>query len=91
MLARKFADAAHDKEEASEISIGGSTEDLVIKADKPEEPKKKEDERILIKDNVAGTTTSEPEKISAKSKLDGPKVVGKIDLEKKKAPVVEKI
>lgn len=90
MLARKFADAAHDKEEASEISIGGSTEDLVIKADKPEEPKKKEDERILIKDNVAGTTTSEPEKISAKSKLDGPKVVGKIDLEKKKAPVVEK-
>ncbi len=82
MLARKFADAAHDKEEASELTIGGNVEDLVIKADKPDEPKKKDDERILIKDNVA--PAPEPEKISAKSKLDGPKVVGKIDLDKKK-------
>jgi translation initiation factor IF-2 len=82
MLARKFANAAHDKEEASELTIGGGTEDFVIKADKPEEPKAKEDERILIKDNVA-PTASEPEKISAKSKLEGPKVVGKIELDKK--------
>ena len=87
MLARKFADAAHDKEEASELTIGGNVEDLVIKADKPEEPKKKEDERILIKDNVA--PTSEPEKISVKPKLEGPKVVGKIDLEKKPKPKEE--
>ncbi len=83
MLARKFADAAHDKEEASELTIGGGTEDFVIKAEKSEDqPKKTEDERILIKDNVA--PAAEPEKISAKSKLDGPKVVGKIDLDKKK-------
>jgi len=82
MLARKFADAAHDKEEAAELTIGGGVEDLVIKADKPEAPKKTEDERILIKDNVA--PTAEPEKISAKAKLEGPKVVGKIDLGKKK-------
>ena len=82
MLARKFADAAHDKEEASELTIGGGSEDFVIKAEKSDEPKKTEDERILIKDNVA--PAAEPEKISAKSKLEGPKVVGKIDLEKKK-------
>lgn len=84
MLAQKFADAAHDKEEASELTIGGSTEDLVIKAETPEVPKKKEDERILIKDNVAPTTAPEPEKISAKAKLDGPTVVGRIDLGQKK-------
>ena len=85
MLARKFADAAHDKEEASELPTGRSTEDFVIKADTPEESKKKEDERILIKDNVAPTQASpEPEKISVKAKLEGPKVVGKIDLQKKK-------
>ena len=89
MLARKFADAANDKEEASELTIGGSTEDLVIKAEKPEEVKKKEDERILIKDNVA--PTPEPEKITAKAKLDGPKVVGKIDLDQKKKVEPEKV
>ena len=86
MLARKFADSAHDKEEASELTIGGKTDDMVIKADqKPDE--KKDDERILIKDNV-GTTEAEPEKISAKKVLDGPKVLGKIDLDKK--PEVKK-
>ncbi len=88
MLARKFADAAHDKEEASELTIGGGTEDFVIKADKPEDKKKTEDERILIKDNVAPVV--EPEKISAKSKLEGPKVVGKIDLDKKKKEEAKK-
>ncbi len=87
MLARKFADSAHDKEEASELTIGGKTDDLVIKADKkPDE--KKDDERILIKDNVS-TTEPEPEKISAKKVLDGPKVLGKIDLDKKPEPKPE--
>lgn len=83
MLAHKFADAANDKEEASELTIGGSTEDLIIKAEAAEESKKAEDERILIKDNVA-PSVPEPEKISARAKLDGPKVVGRIDLDKKK-------
>ncbi|MEP0984492.1 translation initiation factor IF-2 [Ekhidna sp.] len=82
MLAREFADSAHDKEEASELTIGGKTDNLVINADKTPVQDKSEDERILIKDNVA--SDSQPEKISAKTKLDGPKVVGKIDLNKKK-------
>ncbi|MEM6736765.1 MAG: translation initiation factor IF-2 [Bacteroidota bacterium] len=82
MLARKFAESAHDKEEASELTIGGKTDDMVIKVDKKTD-EKIDDERILIKDNV-GSTEPEPQKISAKKKLDGPKVIGKIDLEKKK-------
>ncbi|WP_462254178.1 translation initiation factor IF-2 [Ekhidna sp.] len=82
MLAREFADSAHDKEEASELTIGGKTDNLVINAEKVSAEEKKEDERILIKDNVGAE--AEPEKISARTKLDGPKVVGKIDLDKKK-------
>lgn len=87
MLAREFADSAHDKEEASELTIGGKTDNLVINAEKVSAEEKKEDERILIKDNV--TAESEPEKISARTKLDGPKVVGKIDLDKKKKEEAE--
>ncbi len=82
MLAREFADSAHDKEEASELTIGGKTDNLVINAEKVSAEENKEDERILIKDNVSAE--AEPEKISARTKLDGPKVVGKIDLDKKK-------
>lgn len=82
MLARAFADSAHDKEEASELTIGGKTDNMVINADKVAAEEKGEDDRILIKDNVG--SEPEPEKISARTKLDGPKVVGKIDLEKKK-------
>lgn len=80
MLEERFANAFHDKEEASEVDLG-KTKDVVIK-ERPEKHKKQEDKRILIKDNVAVTT---PEKISARTKrLDGPKVVGKIDLYKDK-------
>lgn len=82
MLAREFADSAHDKEEASELTIGGKTDNMVINAEKVSAEDKNEDDRILIKDNVSGD--KEPEKISARTKLDGPKVVGKIDLDKKK-------
>lgn len=82
MLAREFADSAHDKEEASELTIGGKTDNMVINAEKVSDEEKNEDDRILIKDNVA--SDPEPEKISARAKLDGPKVVGKIDLDSKK-------
>lgn len=82
MLAREFAGSAHDKEEASELTIGGKTDNMFINAEKPAVEEKKEEERILIKDNVV--PEPEPEKISAKTKLDGPKVVGKIDLDSKK-------
>ncbi|MEQ9466031.1 MAG: translation initiation factor IF-2 [Ekhidna sp.] len=83
MLAREFADSAHDKEEASELTIGGKTDNMVINVDKISDEDKNDDDRILIKDNVA--SDPEPEKISARTRLDGPKVIGKIDLDKKKA------
>ena len=60
MLARAFADSAHDKEEASELTIGGKTDNMVINADKVSADEKSEDERILIKDNVGAEP--EPEK-----------------------------
>lgn len=83
ILSRQFADSAHDKEEASELTIGGKQDDLVIKAEKESEEDKGEDDQILIKDNLVSKGV-EPEKISARKKLDGPKVLGKIDLDKKK-------
>ncbi|MDE0472491.1 MAG: translation initiation factor IF-2 [Ekhidna sp.] len=83
MLARNFANSAHDKEEASELTIGGNIDDLIIKADNPTVKEKSEDERILIKDNVGGTDAT-PEKISAKTRIEAPKVVGKIELNEKK-------
>ena len=82
MLARAFADSAHDKEEASELTIGGKTDNMVINAERVSAEEKKEEERILIKDNVG--SEAQPEKISAKAKLEGPKVIGKIDLDKGK-------
>ncbi|MEM6642529.1 MAG: translation initiation factor IF-2 [Bacteroidota bacterium] len=84
MLARKFAESAHDKEEASELTIGGQTDDFVINANQ-KAPDRKDDERILIKDNV-GTVDPEPQKITTRHKLNGPKVVGKIDLDAKSKP-----
>lgn len=81
LLSREFADSAHDKEEASGLTIGTKPEDVVIK--KTGDNKKEPEERILIKDNVEHEEKKEPEKVSAKTKLEGPKVVGKIDLDAK--------
>lgn len=83
LLSREFADSAHDKEEASELIIGTKSEDVIIKTGG--EVKKEYEERILIKDNIEHeelrVVKPEVEKVSAKRKLDGPKVVGKIDLD----------
>ena len=104
MLSKEFADSAHDKEEASELIIGSvHADNLVIRANKPDSPStRKDDEEILIKDNVSHAPEStEPkqeesssEGLLSKPKLEGPKVVGKIDLEaqgkkKKEEPVKE--
>lgn len=102
LLAREFADSAHDKEEASGLTIGTKHADnLVIKATSSPASKKEDEEEILIKGYGQGTE-EEPEKekpapepVAKKqpeeevSKVEGPKlqgfkVVGKIDLDKKK-------
>ena len=101
LLSKEFADSALDKEEASSLSIGTKhTEDVVIDAESDNIPPRGEsDEEILIKDNQleqkeeisfssepsTAETTSEDEAISEKPKLKGIKVVGKIDLDKKKS------
>jgi len=95
LLSREFADSAHDKEEASELVIGTKPEDVVIKTGG--EAKKEFEEPILIKDNIEHEEPKIPvpevEKVSAKRKLEGPKVIGKIDLDahKKKASVEEEV
>jgi translation initiation factor IF-2 len=92
LLAREFADSALEKEEAHGLNIGVKPEDTVIRASSVQ-PRKEEEERILIKDNVEHETKKpEVEKIVAKAKLDGPKVIGKIDLNPvKKAPEPPKV
>lgn len=99
LLAREFADSAHDKEEASGLTIGTKHADnLVIKASSSPASKKEDEEEILIKGYGQGTeeaeketpeppAKTEPEEEVAKvegPKLQGFKVVGKIDLDKKK-------
>ncbi|SMD36086.1 translation initiation factor IF-2 [Reichenbachiella faecimaris] len=104
ILAKEYADSAHEKEEASSLSIGSKSGDnVVITAEAtpaPEEPVKEEE--ILITDNtatdapVAEEKPEETEKADESSvgspKLQGIKVVGKIDLgdnKKKEEPKKE--
>lgn len=96
ILAKEYADSAHEKEEASSLSIGSKSGDnVVITAEptpEPEEPVKEEE--ILITDNTATDApaaeekSEETEKAEESSvgghKLQGIKVVGKIDLGDKK-------
>ncbi len=95
VLSKEFADSAMDKEEASGLTIGATHGDnLVIKATSSEEAENSvEEEEILIKDNVAPIEVKEEapppetsEDLLSSPKLEGPKVVGKIDLDAKKAP-----
>ena len=85
LLSREFASSALDKEEASGLTIGSSHNDnMVIKSGEAEKPRAKEDEvEILIKDNNASAPeppkSSEP--LTSRTVLEGPKVVGKIDLD----------
>ena len=96
MLSKEFAASASEKLEASHLSIGTKhVENVSIKSE-PEVHRKKSDEEesVLIKNlgskeikQVPAAVKEEPkpEKIeSDKPKLEGIKVLGKIELEKKK-------
>jgi translation initiation factor IF-2 len=89
LLSREFADSAHDKEEASGLTIGTKPEDVIIKT--PGDARRDDEARILIKDNVQhAEPKKEVERVTAKTVLEGPKVIGKIDLDAaKKKPVAE--
>ncbi|TRX62778.1 translation initiation factor IF-2 [Fulvivirga sp. M361] len=94
MLSKEFADSAHDKEEASGLTIGTKISDEVaVEAGvQPPKPRKEEEQNVLIK-NLAVEKKEEveeppkpAEKVEqGKPKLKGLSVVGKIDLGKKKA------
>jgi translation initiation factor IF-2 len=86
VLAKEYADSAHDKEEASELNIGHKKEEVLRSKPVEEAPK---EEEILIKDNIA-TPISQPEPTQSNApKLQGIKVLGKIDLDKGKKPKAE--
>jgi translation initiation factor IF-2 len=99
MLAKEFASSASEKLEASGITIGTKPADPVAPKIEPETHRKKteEEESILIKnlgskDIVKHKEEVKPEKVEAeKPKLEGIKIVGKIDLKKepKKKPAEE--
>ena len=96
MLAKEFASSASEKIEASVLTIGAKhTETLTIQTD-PESHRKKteEEDDIIIKNlgskEIKAKEEVRPEKVERqKTKLEGIKVVGKIDLEEKKKDVRE--
>ncbi|UII33491.1 translation initiation factor IF-2 [Fulvivirga ulvae] len=99
MLSKEFAASASEKEEASGLTIGTKhNEHVVIDSESDTSKKSDDEENILIKNLSAGKNPEtkaekkeepaeekKPEKIEhEKPKLQGIKVVGKIDLDKKK-------
>src|SRR5690606_1518955 len=92
MLAKEFKSSAQDKEEASHLSIGKRhNETFTIKAEpEPEQPKKQEPARQAPPVEEKKETEPEIEKIASEApKLEGIKVLGKIDLEAKGRPVAK--
>lgn len=95
MLAKEFRSSAQEKEEASHLSIGKRhNETFTIKAESESEPekqiKKQEPEKPAPATEEKKATEKESDKISTEApKLQGIKVLGKIDLEGKR-PVEQK-
>jgi translation initiation factor IF-2 len=93
LLSKEFASSATEKREASGLTIGVKLTDTVVD-DKEAQVKKRadEEESIMIKNLAAKEIVPREEPKQAKvepekNKLEGIKVVGKIDLEKKQAKV----
>lgn len=96
MLAKEYASSASEKLEASGITIGTKLVENIAQKSEPDTHRKKADdeENVLIKnlgskDIVKHKDEPKPEKVEAeKPKLEGIKVLGKINLEKepKKKP-----
>jgi translation initiation factor IF-2 len=91
LLSKEFASSATDKLEASGLHIGAKHADNLVLESEKELAKKRveEEERIMIKnlgskEVKAKEEAKQPDKVEReKPKLEGIKVVGKIDLEKK--------
>ncbi len=93
MLSKEFASSASEKAEASELTIGVKHIEVLPTKPEPETHRKKteEEESVLIKnlgskEILKAKEESKPEKVELeKPKLEGIKVLGKIELEKDKA------
>jgi translation initiation factor IF-2 len=96
MLAKEYASSASEKIEASGLTIGTKHNENLTIQNEPVAHKRKaeEEDNVLIKnlgskEIKAKEEVKQPEKVEReKPKLEGIKVVGKIDLEKKEAPPV---
>lgn len=92
LLAKEYASSASEKIEASILTIGQKhTENLTIQSDADSHRKKvAEEDSILIKNlgskeiKTREKEDAKPEKVTRDAKLEGIKVLGKIDLDKKK-------
>lgn len=91
MLSKEFASSASEKREASGLTIGVKhVENVTIETETEAHRKKAEEEEQIMIKNLGSTEIKvkedpKPEKIErGQTKLEGIKVVGKIDLEKKK-------
>ncbi len=97
MLAKEYASSASEKLEASGLTIGTKhVENVVIEREKDAAKKRLDDEESIMiknlgsKDLKAKEEVKQPEKVEReKPKLEGIKVLGKIELEKKAAAAKE--
>jgi translation initiation factor IF-2 len=97
LLSKEYAASATDKLEAHNLTIGVKHTETAAVATPTETPRKKveEEERILIKnlgskEIVKPKEEPKPEKVEReKPKLEGIKVLGKVDLDKKPEAVKE--
>lgn len=97
LLSKEFAASATEKREASGLTIGSKHGDNVVIETEPELPKKRveEEESIMIKNlgskDLVAKEEPKPGKIErGTQKLEGIKVVGKIDLGQKEEKEKEK-
>ncbi len=112
LLSREFADSAHDKEEASAMSIGSKhvenvvidstsdktgasddeEEEILIKSTRIENAETKQPtEKKKVQEEVSGEETNKEEEAISSPRLQGIKVVGKIDLNPKKKEAPEAV
>jgi translation initiation factor IF-2 len=99
MLAKEYASSASEKLEASGLTIGVKHGEPAAKAPEPEVHRKKaEDEESMLiknlgsKDIIKHKEEAKPDKVEIeKPKLEGIKVLGKVDLGKKKKEVEEEV
>lgn len=93
LLSKEFAASAFEKQEASGLTIGiKHNENITIETEKEAARKRKEEEEQILIKNLASKDLKtkeeiKPQKVEREApKLEGPKIVGKIELDKKTKP-----